>query len=109
ARLIHIFADDSRDQRIASHEMMGEERVSAAVIGYRFDRNGKRVAVPIKGLRGARLPVILLHMTGLAIALEMWIVVAVSGPVGIAAVGPLCVGSFNGKSADPLVKPVSDR
>ena len=50
------------------------------------------------------MPIVLLHVTGLAIALVPRIEVLVAGPVSISAIRPLGVGPFDGESSHPFME-----
>jgi hypothetical protein len=79
ARLVEARADHARDIRVPADEMVREIRARRPVGGDAAGerRNGKPALV--ERVRGPGLPVVLLHVAGLAVALEGRIELAIAG------------------------------
>jgi len=72
---------------------MGEERPRLTRLGDRLPQDGPGpAALVVERLRGARLSVVLLHVAGLAVSLVARIEIAISRPIGVAAVRPSRTG-----------------
>ena len=109
ALVVHAGPHQRRHVAVAPHEVMGEVGPLRRALGGRGPPRRYRRAADVQGLGGARLAVVLLHVAGLAVALELRIEGLVAGAVRVAAAQPLGVGPLDGEPPHPLAQAVLDR
>src|SRR5215472_8432815 len=109
AALVYVLSNQPGNVGVAADKVVRKERMRrTALVGDPVDRRRQWFAVFVQSLRCAGLAVVLLHVAALAIAFEVGVVILIAGAVGVGAVGPLGIGSFDGESAHPLAQRVLD-